>query len=151
MLPHEKKLTTKEQLKNWLKYEQSKYDVRHWRLKAALGSETALLFKTNYLLRKTEFYYNNGKKIRYFLYYYKLKKHQNKFGLHIPLNCCGKGLKIMHLGSILINQNSIVGEDCSIHIGVRIVAGGHDSAAPTIGGVRFRRKFRYRWWNYYCG
>lgn len=67
------------------------------------------------------------------LYKIRLLKLQNKYGLHVPINTCGKGLKIMHLGPILINSKAKIGQDCSIHINTAIVAGGVSNDAPEIG------------------
>ena len=38
----------------------------------------------------------------------------------------------MHLGPVLINPNSIVGEDCSFHMNSALVAGGRSSDAPVL-------------------
>ena len=46
----------------------------------------------------------------------RLIRMQNKYTLHIPVNICGKGLKIIHIGSILINGKAYVGKDCLPHI-----------------------------------
>lgn len=67
------------------------------------------------------------------LYRYKLLRLQNRYGIHIPLNTCGKGLKLMHVGPVLINPKAKLGENCSIHINTAIAAGGVDNNAPIIG------------------
>lgn len=51
-------------------------------------------------------------------------------GFSIPINTCGPGLSIAHRGTIVINENAIVGENCRIHVCVNI--GGFDGA-PRIG------------------
>lgn len=58
---------------------------------------------------------------------------KNKYGLHIEINVCKKGLKIMHLGSIITNSNVRIGENCSIHINTAFVAQGVNDSTPTIG------------------
>ena len=57
---------------------------------------------------------------------------QNKYGMHIPINCCAKGLKIMHVGPVIMNKNAIVGEDCSFHMNTGLCAGGHSDDAPIL-------------------
>ena len=39
----------------------------------------------------------------------------------------------MHVGSILVNHNSRIGKDCSLHINTSIVASGHGSSSPKLG------------------
>lgn len=85
------------------------------------------------MLRKTEYYTNVGKGLLSNLYKFRLNKMQNKYSLHIPINTCGRGLKVMHLGPILINGMVRIGRDCSIHINTALVAGGGDDGVPTLG------------------
>lgn len=126
-------IKTKKDLKEYIQYESTKYGGKLRLLGLILNSERDLLVYHQILLRKTEYYYNTNKKIRYFLYKAKLNKFQNKYAMHVPLNTCEKGLKIMHIGPILINRLAIVGSDCSLHINTGIVAGGMTSNAPRLG------------------
>ena len=57
---------------------------------------------------------------------------QNKYTLHIPVNICGKGLKIIHIGSILINGKAYVGKDCLPHINTALVTGGTNDDVPYL-------------------
>lgn len=85
------------------------------------------------LLRKAEYYVNTKRRIRAALYKYMLIKFQNKYAIHIPINCCGKGLRLMHVGPILMNSKVSIGENCVIHINTAFVAGGTNDDAPTLG------------------
>ena len=96
-------------------------------------SEMAILKKHMILLRKAEYYTNTGLRFLAKLYVFRLLKLQNKYALHVPLNCCGKGLHIMHLGPILINDKATIGQNVALHINTGIVAGGTNNGAPTIG------------------
>lgn len=96
-------------------------------------SERQVICKHQVLLRKTEYYTNTNKKIRAIIYKIMLYRLQNKYSLHIPLNSFGEGMKIMHLGPILVNDKVTVGKDCSIHIGVGLVAGGKSKGVPKLG------------------
>lgn len=137
MVPSEKRINDKKTLLDWLSYEKNLYHVKNVFLNHLLAtfrlSERAILFHHQYLLRKTEYYKNTNKRIKYLYFYLKLIRVQNKYALHIPLNCCGKGLKIMHLGPILMNSKVTIGENCSIHIFTSFVAGGTTPKTPTIG------------------
>ncbi|MCD8290220.1 MAG: serine acetyltransferase [Prevotella sp.] len=132
MLPIEKRIKTREDLKRFIKTERAKYG-NPWGGGILLTRERDILAMHNYLLRKAEYHKNVGNKIRYVLYRFGLARLQNKYCLRIPLNCCDEGLKIMHVGPILMNGNGRVGKNCSIHINTGLVANGLNSEAPTLG------------------
>ncbi|MBQ0111253.1 MAG: hypothetical protein KBS41_04945 [Oscillospiraceae bacterium] len=132
MLPKEKTITTKEQLKDWLKADTDRYICGRI-ARIFCVSETAILRKHQILLRKTEYHTNINHPLQKTWYKFRLIKLQNKYALHIPVNCCGKGLHIVHLGPILINNNAQLGENCSLHINTAVVAGGVTDKAPIIG------------------
>ena len=132
MLSKEHRIDTKEKLNDWLKYELSQYGKAN--ALACLGiREADILRRHQILLRKTEYYFNTGKKILYFITRAKLRIIQNKYCLHIPLNCCGRGLRIMHTGPVLMNNRVTVGENCKFHINTALVAGGTNDDVPTLG------------------
>lgn len=121
MLDIERRINSKEQLIEWLEYEKRKYGGAGTFFSV---SEGPILYRHQKLLRKTEFYFNTGKMVRYRIYNYLLKRIQNKYCLRIPLNCCDRGLKIMHLAPVLVNPNAIIGKDCSFHMNSGLVAAG---------------------------
>lgn len=140
MLSKEECINSKKELKEWLSYELEKYTKKdkHSKIQTKISdlffvSQTSILRKHQILLRKTEYYLNTGKKIRGLIYSFKLKRFQNRFAIRIPINTCGKGLKIMHGGPILVNGNAKIGRDCVLHIQTGIVAGGRSDDAPIIG------------------
>ena len=96
-------------------------------------TEADVLRKHQMILRKTEYYVNNRKSILSKIYKTRLSRLQNKYSIYIPLNTCGKGLKIMHVGPILLNSKVTVGKDCSIHINTALVAGGTTDDVPILG------------------
>lgn len=53
-------------------------------------------------------------------YLYRLRKMSYMTGFQIPPFTCGKGLTIWHWGSIIINQNVRIGENCTLYPGVLI-------------------------------
>lgn len=92
--------------------------------------ETGVLSKYHILLRKAEYHTNTHHVIRSFLYRFRLSKLQNKYAIHIPINCAKKGLRLMHVGPILWNSNVSVGENCTFHMNTSLVAG--DSGYPVL-------------------
>lgn len=145
MLPKEKCIHSKEQLNDWLSYELEKYPAMHRGggiiRKLYPISENDVLKKHIVLLRKAEYYTNTNKRIRASFYMLMLNRFQNKYSIHVPMNCCEKGLKIMHVGPILINGKAVVGQDCSLHINTALVAGSdgvpvlEDGVVMGIGSV----------------
>lgn len=135
MLVTEKQIRTRADLREWIGYEVKKYRPkgRIWFRFVFPISEMDVLIKHQVLLRKTEYYVNNSIMFWSLIYRVRLMKFQNKYALHVPINTCGKGLKIMHVGPVLINGRATVGENCSIHINTALVAGGPSDETPTIG------------------
>jgi len=89
------------------------------------------------LLRKTEYYHNCkkglvGRLVGLFLLY-KFRRISVKLGFSIPLNVFGKGLAIVHYGTIVINKNVRVGENCRIQACTNIGASGGEKKAPQLG------------------
>lgn len=137
MLPKEKTIQNRKQLKEWLKCEKQMYKISDGLMSLIIQtldiSERHILYKHQILLRKAEYYKNTKKKLMAIFYRTKLMKMQNKYAIHVPLNCCGKGFHIRHLGPVLINGNSSVGENCCFHVNTMLVAGGTNDGAPQIG------------------
>jgi serine O-acetyltransferase len=87
------------------------------------------------LLRKVEYYQNCKKGIISKIYFQflklKFKKVSIQLGFTIHPNNFGPGLSIAHYGSIVINENARIGNNCRIHSAVNI--GGGVDGAPVIG------------------
>lgn len=67
-------------------------------------------------------------------YLHKLREASYKTGYQIPPFTCGKGLVIYHWGSIIINGNVRIGENCKLYPGVLIGWKGPDEpGCATIG------------------
>lgn len=99
-----------------------------------------LIWKYEILLRKCEYYQNVSsrnpihKLLRGGGYRYKRFKVGLRCGFSIPLNTCGKGLFLAHLGTIVISNYASIGENCRILVDVNIGADARDGkAAPHIG------------------
>lgn len=126
---------------------QSKEDYRFY-LEAdriALGKSTKRpkifldeIWRFQRLLRKIE-YYKNCKKSRIYIpyyYYLYLKFHilSILLGFTIGPNVFGPGLSIGHRGTIVVNNNTKIGENCRIHVCTSIgTKAGYTNVAPIIG------------------
>lgn len=124
-------IRSKKDLKDWLLYERKKYKNVTPFYNLFCITEDDFIWKYQKHLRKTEYFLNTNKNVRYLISRSFLYRLQAKFGMKIKPNSCGKGLHIMHLGSILTNGD--IGEDCAIHINVSVVSGGRDKGVPVIG------------------
>ena len=94
-------------------------------------TENDAIFKYQKRLRKTEYYLNTGKKWMYYLSLVKLNRLRFKYGMKVRLNSCGKGLCIVHLGSIITNGD--VGEDARLFVNSAIVSNGGGEREPRLG------------------
>lgn len=56
-----------------------------------------------------------------------------KLGFDIPPNVFGKGLLIHHYGSVIVNGNARVGDNCELQQGVVIGVDAKRAGAPVIG------------------
>lgn len=94
------------------------------------------IWKFERILRYCEYYSNiNSFTGRFIFTIYRiiLRRQSIKLGFSIPINVFGPGLSIAHYGSIVVNQNTIVGKNCRLHNGVNIGASGGGTEAPIIG------------------
>ena len=135
MLPEDKRIRSRAQLREWLAVELSHYELGGMQklLNLIDGNEAAILRRHMVLLRTTEYHINTGHRLRAGLWKLRLRRLQNRYGMHVALNCCGRGLQIAHVGPILMNAHVTVGEDCTFHFNTAVVAGGTDNGVPTLG------------------
>lgn len=124
-------ITSRQQLTDWLRWEKSKYKHITPLYRFFPLTESDAIWRYQRRLRVTEFHQNTGHKLRYFLNRCMLYRLQLKYGMKLRPNSCGRGLKIMHAGSILTNGD--IGPDCYLHVNVSIVSGGRDQGTPTVG------------------
>jgi len=126
-------IDTKEKLAAVLEVEKDLYCKGKWIWGGYpfLITESQILYRHAVLLRKAEYYTNAKKRMHSVFFRVRLFRLQNKYSLHIPINCFGKGLSIAHVGPIVINDKCRIGENCRIHVGVNI--GADAVGAPEIG------------------
>lgn len=133
-------IKTKKDLKEYIKCDNWYYDKQYssWdhKLFVYLRDPQYMLRKYKIFLRKEEYCLNNPTKLNTLKRLYYLRRKNiigNKLGVLIPPNTFGKGLAIMHHGSIIVNPNARIGDYCILHgnncIGRNLDVG----AAPTAG------------------
>lgn len=130
-------INSKKDLKEYLNYEYKKYfgnqkKIKVWLLSKINLGEKYIIWNFQKKLRIYEYHINSNHKLRKIIYKIKWSRLSNKYFLHISPNCFEKGLKIMHLGPILVNDKAKIGNDCSIHINVCIVARGNNNDVPIL-------------------
>lgn len=64
---------------------------------------------------------------------YRLNRFGRKLGFTIGVNVFGPGLSIAHRGTIVVNNGTIVGENCRLHVCVNIGTALGSQQAPVIG------------------
>ncbi|GAE95215.1 hypothetical protein JCM21714_4429 [Gracilibacillus boraciitolerans JCM 21714] len=127
-----KYINNKNDLREFLEYERVLYNRKRIYMPLFCITEQSYLWKHNVLLRKTEYYVNTGKRLRGLLYKVLLNRFRNNHLIQIPINTFDRGLKLMHLGPILVNKNVKGGKDIALHINTCLVAGGTNHGAPTL-------------------
>lgn len=129
-------IKTKKDLKDTLAYEKKRYGKipKMWYLFSALNiNEMSIIWKYQRRLRIWEYHLNNKHRIRSNLLQIKTRSLGRKYGLSMSPNIFDRGLKIMHLGSILINNRSSVGKNCVLHINTALVSTNGEDKAPILG------------------
>ena len=95
------------------------------------------------LLRKFEYYKNCKQSLfwkPYVLYLnYRVHSSGQRLGFEIPPNVFGPGLGIAHIGTLIVNGDVRVGENCRIHSCTYLAtqATGKNDDCPTIGNNVF--------------
>lgn len=96
------------------------------------------IYKYTKYLRKQEYYSNTCKKnklkVLLHLYYQRRKNiYGNRLGILIEENSFKKGLTIYHHGTIIVNPNARIGENCKLHGNNCIGNDGKSQGVPEIG------------------
>jgi len=85
-----------------------------------------------------EYYTNMNSKFGYITAHVlmiKLNILSYKLGFYIPINVFGSGLYIPHFGSIVVNPNCRIGNNCALH--ANVVIGQSNGGVPIIGNDVF--------------
>ena len=124
-------IESKSDYKRYLKMDAFSCNVN---IKKSFNNE---LFRYQKLMRKLEYYSNCKKdiisKILIIFMRIRYKRKSIKYGFSIPINTFGPGLNIMHRGTIVVNGNARIGENCKISADVNIgTQMGTRTETPTI-------------------
>lgn len=127
-------IQTKKDLEKYLLEDKRALGKKNKAHPSIIGDE---IWRFEIYLRKHE-YYNNVKKTpmnNLLKYYYKYLHYKTgiSLGLTIPINVFDYGLRINHLGTIIINPGVKVGKYCDIHQGVNIGQNMNKEDVPVIG------------------
>ncbi|MCR5647470.1 MAG: hypothetical protein K6F81_04245 [Acholeplasmatales bacterium] len=126
-------IKTKEDLKYYL--EQDRLNLKQKKKKP---DSWDIIWKYEIALRKHEYYHNKEKKSlldKVMLRHY-AKKHKKMTFMYttsIPINVCGPGLSIGHLGTIYVNSKSKIGKNLRIQSGVTIGGAAGKDGLPILG------------------
>ena len=91
------------------------------------------------VMRKVEYLQNTGiskrslGRLRYIVAYWRFRRLSYKLNFSIAPNVFGRGLAIVHRGTIVVNGNARIGSNCRIHVCVNIGASGGSTKAPRLG------------------
>ena len=92
------------------------------------------LWRYNVYLRKSELAINRDNfidRIKNIYYKFKLEKYSRRTGWSIHPNTFGPGLLVVHRGTVVVNKNARIGENCRVHVCVNI--GDWNGGSPVIG------------------
>jgi serine O-acetyltransferase len=127
-------IKSKDDLKEYIEIDR----IASKRKKRKYISLSDVIWRYQVHMRKAEYYTNCGKGVidKINLRYHKLI--YNILGIilnySIPLNTCGKGLYLTHIGTIVISQYSRLGDFCTINVDVCIGKQPYgDKKAATLG------------------
>lgn len=126
-------INTKKQLIHVLSIEKKYYNPSFFgQIAAIFGlSEKNMIWRYIKRLRKWEYHLNRNHFFRTKLYHFLTTRLGFKYGFHIAPNTVDEGLCITHIGSILINNLTKIGKNCTIHINTAFLA--KNGLGPTIG------------------
>ena len=126
-------IETRYDLKRIIKIEKKSYGLSLGRV--ILGffglSELGIIWRYQKNLRKYEYHLNRKHILLSKLYHFKANKIGLKFGMIISPNSVDEGMRICHLGSIVIRGK--IGKNATIHINTALVGGGSIDEAPICG------------------
>lgn len=127
-------ITSKDNLREYLEADRKALGLSNKRPKLF-----QFVYRFEYSLRHLEYYTNVNSRSPFHKImrkYWGLRNFVDSIicGFEIPTNVFGKGLSIAHKGTIVVNANAQVGENCRLHTCVNIgTAPGASGLAPIIG------------------
>ena len=129
-------ILTKGELERVLNHEFNMYIGSKKRLLKLMFTQDNDYIVWRYLvaLRKNGYHKNNKHLFRRMIWERKKNKYGLKYGLYIGSADIGEGLRVWHVGDIVIHRNGVIGSNCQLHgmncTGNKGVAG---SGVPILG------------------
>lgn len=110
-------IKSKKDLVDCLEYEKSLYfgDDNKLFARMLLKNHDYQIWCYQKALRKLEYHYNCKHKLLYKYWDRKKNVLGARLGIHICPNTIGKGLHIWHYGTIIVNGNAKIGDNCQFH------------------------------------
>lgn len=133
----ENRICSRSELREWLETEKKLYlgdGIACCIKKRLLYDHDYAIWKFIRALRICEYHYNANHKLRYVIW----QNYKNHIGESLGItawhNTIGRGLRIWHYGSVIINGHSMIGSGCQLH-GNNCVGnnGINNESAPHIG------------------
>ena len=124
------------QLKNLILSDLKRYGYKSEKDLSLFAKKEFYGYKFSKVLRKTKYYKENNKKIRFIINRIKLSYYSEKYGFIISYGTeIGKGFYLGHLGTVVINSAAKIGNNVNIAQGVTIgmANSGKSVGVPTIG------------------
>lgn len=92
-------ITTKKDLKEYLTSDYGRYPAQRMPLilRWLIKDEQTRVKHYIWVLRYTEYFINKKSKFAY-IWLFWLKRLSNILNIHVNPNCCGKGLRLVHIG-----------------------------------------------------
>ena len=123
-------ITSKSDLKEYIEADKKANRFTNW---SPITNTRCKFLRT---LRKLEFLINtHASRLLIFIYRRRLQSLSERLGITIGPNCFGKGLYILHYGSIVVNGTARFGDNCIVQNGVNV------SESVVCGGYLFRCRF----------
>lgn len=125
------------ELKNTLKAERELYipHIKTFKNRIAASYthiEEYVIYRFICALRRAEFYRGRNKLL--YLYWIRITNLRGeRLGFSVPAGVLGKGVRIYHIGSLIINSQSIIGDQCIFHGDNCIGNNGKDNICPVLG------------------
>lgn len=129
-------ILTKGELRRVLNHEFNMYIGSKKRLFKLMFTQDNDYIVWRYLvaLRKSGYHKNNKHLFRRMIWERKKNQYGLKYGLYIGSADIGEGLRVWHVGDIVIHRNAVIGSNCQLHgmncIGNKGIA---ESGVPVIG------------------
>ena len=112
-------ITSKRQMREWLRIEADNLNIRHFWIQYITGSEFAMIYSYMWILRHLEYYAYRKSRNKFFLlpwgvFYVLHRRWRIKTQIHLGPGDAEKGFHIVHLGFVRAYGIAHFGENCTV-------------------------------------